>query len=76
MLLETMNILEYINVCSLSIHKCYMFLLQESYERAKSLLKSHHKEHQRLAAALLKYETLSAEEIDLVIKGKKLQKKI
>ena len=43
---------------------------QESYERAKSLLKSHSKEHQQLAEALLRHETLTAEEIGDVIKGK------
>ncbi|XP_014478773.1 PREDICTED: ATP-dependent zinc metalloprotease YME1 homolog [Dinoponera quadriceps] len=38
-------------------------LLQESYERAKSILKTHAKEHKQLAEALLQYETLDAEDV-------------
>ena len=44
-------------------------LIQEAYARAKSILNTHAKEHKRLAEGLLKYETLNAEEIQLVIKG-------
>lgn len=47
--------------------------LQESYERAKVLLKSHAKEHKNLADALLMYETLDAKEIQLVLEGKALE---
>ncbi|XP_075683628.1 ATP-dependent zinc metalloprotease YME1L1 [Rhinoderma darwinii] len=46
-------------------------LLKDSYERAKTLLKSHAKEHKHLAEALLMYETLDAKEIQLVVEGKK-----
>lgn len=46
---------------------------QESYERAKALLKSHTKEHKNLADALLMYETLDAKEIQLVLEGKTLE---
>ncbi|XP_049764179.1 ATP-dependent zinc metalloprotease YME1L-like [Schistocerca cancellata] len=45
-------------------------LLMESYERAKSILKAHHSEHKLLAEALLKYETLKAEDIKEIIKSK------
>ncbi|XP_049836336.1 ATP-dependent zinc metalloprotease YME1L-like isoform X2 [Schistocerca gregaria] len=45
-------------------------LLMESYERAKSILKAHHSEHKLLAEALLKYETLNAEDIKEIIKSK------
>ncbi|XP_065321985.1 ATP-dependent zinc metalloprotease YME1L-like isoform X2 [Gordionus sp. m RMFG-2023] len=51
-------------------------LLNESYERAKSLLKNHTKEHHLLAQALLKYETLNADDIKNVIEGKTLIKNI
>ncbi|KAK7945054.1 hypothetical protein WMY93_000782 [Mugilogobius chulae] len=47
-------------------------LLKESYERAKTLLKSHTKEHKSLADALLMYETLDAKEIKMVLEGKAL----
>ncbi|KAM7390197.1 hypothetical protein PAMA_008396 [Pampus argenteus] len=47
-------------------------LLKDSYERAKSLLKTYSKEHKNLADALLTYETLDAKEIQLVLEGKPL----
>ena len=50
--------------------------MQESHDRAHAILKSRSIEHKRLAEALLKYETLSLDEIKLVIAGKPLQRKI
>lgn len=50
-----------------------VFLFQESYERAKHILKTHAKEHKNLAEALLTYETLDAKEIQIVLEGKKLE---
>ncbi|KAM7369702.1 hypothetical protein PAMP_011005 [Pampus punctatissimus] len=47
-------------------------LLKDSYERAKSLLKTYSKEHKNLADALLTYETLDAKEIQMVLEGKSL----
>ncbi|KAG7336119.1 hypothetical protein KOW79_000812 [Hemibagrus wyckioides] len=47
-------------------------LLQDSYERAKKLLKTYSKEHKKLADALLAYETLDAKEIQMVLEGKSL----
>lgn len=49
-------------------------LLQESYERAKSVLKAHAKEHKLLAEALVKYETLDADDIRAILKGEKKDK--
>uniref|UniRef100_A0A8B9PN00 ATP-dependent zinc metalloprotease YME1L1 n=1 Tax=Apteryx owenii TaxID=8824 RepID=A0A8B9PN00_APTOW len=46
---------------------------KDSYERAKNILKTHAKEHKNLAEALLKYETLDAKEIQIVLEGKKLE---
>uniref|UniRef100_A0A8B9JDM6 YME1-like 1b n=1 Tax=Astyanax mexicanus TaxID=7994 RepID=A0A8B9JDM6_ASTMX len=48
-------------------------LLRDSYERAKALLKSRSKEHKNLAEALLRYETLDAKEIQMVLEGKTLE---
>ncbi|XP_067109228.1 ATP-dependent zinc metalloprotease YME1L1-like isoform X1 [Osmerus mordax] len=48
-------------------------LLKDSYERARSLLKLHAKEHRMLADALLRYETLDVKEIRLVLEGKELE---
>lgn len=47
-------------------------ILNDSYERAKSILKQHAKEHKALAEALLKYETLDAEDIKAILGGEKL----
>ncbi|XP_015433737.1 PREDICTED: ATP-dependent zinc metalloprotease YME1 homolog [Dufourea novaeangliae] len=46
-------------------------LLQESYDRAKTILKAHAKEHKQIADALLKYETLDADDIKAIVNGKK-----
>lgn len=45
-------------------------LLDESYKRAKSVMEEHKEEHRRLVQALLKYETLDADDIKAVIEGK------
>lgn len=45
-------------------------IMQESYERAKSILNIHHKEHKLLAEALLKYETLDAEDVKKLLSKK------
>lgn len=45
---------------------------QDSYERAKTILKKYSKEHKKLADALLQYETLDAKEIQMVLEGKSL----
>lgn len=47
-------------------------ILHESYERAKAILKTHQKEHKLLAEALLKYETLDAEDVKQLLSGKDL----
>jgi ATP-dependent Zn protease len=49
-------------------------ILQNSYETAKSILLKHKDELHLLAKALLEYETLTGEEIKLVIQGEKLSK--
>ncbi|KAJ8925527.1 hypothetical protein NQ315_009366 [Exocentrus adspersus] len=50
-------------------------ILTESYERAKHILKSHAKEHKALAEALMKYETLDAEDIKAIMADKTAEKK-
>ncbi|GFU37491.1 ATP-dependent zinc metalloprotease YME1 homolog [Nephila pilipes] len=42
-------------------------LLSESYERAKNILKIHCKEHKLIAEALIKYETLDANDVKELI---------
>lgn len=48
-------------------------LIQDSYDRAKSILKKYSEEHKKLADALLRYETLDAKEIQMVLEGKSLE---
>ncbi|XP_044740749.1 ATP-dependent zinc metalloprotease YME1L isoform X2 [Chrysoperla carnea] len=45
-------------------------IMSESYERAKAILKAHAREHKALAEALLKYETLDAEDIKAIMNDK------
>lgn len=47
-------------------------ILNDSYERAKTILRQHAKEHKALAEALLKYETLDAEDIKAILGGEKM----
>lgn len=47
--------------------------IQDSYDRAKSILKKYSEEHKKLADALLRYETLDAKEIQMVLEGKPLE---
>ncbi|KAI3637205.1 hypothetical protein MIR68_004911 [Amoeboaphelidium protococcarum] len=51
-------------------------ILEESYERARSLLIEKRTELDRLAKALRTYETLSKEEIELVVKGESLDRPV
>ncbi|EDQ90630.1 uncharacterized protein MONBRDRAFT_7044 [Monosiga brevicollis MX1] len=47
-------------------------ILEEAMAGAVAILTKHEKEHHRLAKALLERETLTADEMRLIIKGKKL----
>lgn len=49
-------------------------LLQESYERARIVLKAHQSEHKQLAQALLKHETLDVDDVRSIIDGKPLRR--
>lgn len=45
-------------------------IMSDSYERAKQILKMHAKEHKALAEALMKYETLDADDIKAIMADK------
>jgi len=49
--------------------------MQESYERARVILKARQSEHKQLAQALLKHETLDVEDVRAVIDGKPLPRR-
>ncbi|KAK7092223.1 ATP-dependent zinc metalloprotease YME1L-like [Littorina saxatilis] len=51
-------------------------LLQESYDRARTILRSHTAEHKALATALLQYETLDKEDIAAIIEGRMIKKEL
>ena len=48
--------------------------VQESYDRARAILRSHSTEHKALANALLQYETLDKDDIKAIIEGKPASK--
>jgi cell division protease FtsH len=48
-------------------------LIEEAYNKAETLIKKHIKQLHSLAEALLKYETLSGDEVMAVIQGKKIR---
>ncbi|CAD0206711.1 unnamed protein product [Chrysodeixis includens] len=48
-------------------------ILSDSYDRAKAILRTHAKEHKALAEALLKYETLDADDIKAIMNGEKVK---
>ena len=48
-------------------------IVEKGYEEANTLLKKHSKKLDILAKALLEYETLSGDEINLIIDGKKIR---
>jgi len=50
-------------------------LTDESYIRAKNVLTKNKKQLHALAKALLEYETLDGEEVQMIMKGKKLNRK-
>lgn len=49
-------------------------LVNTAYEEATSLLKKHEKKLHKLAKALIEYETLSGDEVELILKGKSLKR--
>jgi cell division protease FtsH len=49
-------------------------IIDETYAQASELLEAHRDQVVRLAEALLKYETLTAEEVDVIMKGNTLDK--
>lgn len=49
-------------------------IIDTTYGEAKAMLETHRVELQKLAEALLKYETLNAEEVDRLMKGEPLGK--
>lgn len=51
-------------------------ILDESYERCRKLLTDHRQELDRLAKALVEYETLDKSEVERVIRGEKLKDRI
>ncbi|WP_135212262.1 ATP-dependent zinc metalloprotease FtsH [Vitreimonas flagellata] len=48
--------------------------VNEGYEKAKQILTERAEDHRRLSEALLEYETLSGEEIAIILRGEKLDR--
>ncbi|GAH85110.1 unnamed protein product, partial [marine sediment metagenome] len=49
-------------------------ITDESYKKAKELIEANKDKLERIAKALLKYETLDADEVKLILEGGKLDK--
>ena len=49
-------------------------IIDEAYNKSKQIIKKHIKDLHKLAKGLLKYETLTGDEIKNVLKGKKIRK--
>ncbi|MHC4281655.1 MAG: ATP-dependent zinc metalloprotease FtsH, partial [Planctomycetota bacterium] len=49
-------------------------ITDQAYKQAKELIESNKDQLDRIAKALLKYETLDAEDVDLILKGGLLDK--
>ncbi len=49
-------------------------LIDEAYGQAKSLMEENRDEIKRIASALLKYETLDAKDVELILEGGELDK--
>jgi cell division protease FtsH len=49
-------------------------IIQQAYNKTRSLLEGNRDKFLALAHALLKYETLDAEEVKLILEGRKLDK--
>uniref|UniRef100_A0A4W4ERR4 ATP-dependent zinc metalloprotease YME1L1 n=1 Tax=Electrophorus electricus TaxID=8005 RepID=A0A4W4ERR4_ELEEL len=69
---EKLGVMTYTDLTKQSPETQAVIEQEDSYERAKTLLKSRAKEHKSLAEALLRYETLDAKEIQMVLEGKTL----
>jgi ATP-dependent metalloprotease len=65
-------------MCCSVLHHLNVFVcnesLQESYERARTVLKTHQSELKQLAQALLKYETLDVTEVKAIIEGRSVNR--
>ena len=59
----------YCNIYILYNLSMQIYYVQESYERAKTILMKHSKEHKNLARILLTRETLNAVEIKRILEG-------
>ncbi|MBQ3695826.1 MAG: ATP-dependent zinc metalloprotease FtsH [Alphaproteobacteria bacterium] len=58
---------------ALQVDKAISTLVQTSYRRTQDILRQHKKELDTLAKGLIEYETLSGDEVNALLKGKKIR---
>ena len=58
---------------ALEVDKAISALVQNAYRRTQDILRQHKKELDILAKGLIEYETLSGEEVQTLLKGKKVR---
>ena len=56
---------------ALSIDKEVRSIIDECYEKARSILEEHRGKMDMMAEALMQYETIDSEQIDAIMEGKK-----
>ena len=65
---------EYSEKTAEAIDKEVKKIVDEAYEKAKELIETNKNKLQKIAKALLKYETLDAEDVELILEGGELSK--
>jgi cell division protease FtsH len=66
---------EFSEATSAAVDKEVTALVEQGYDRCKKILQKHDKDLHSLAKALLEYETLEADQIGDLLKGKKIKSK-
>ena len=65
---------DYSELTSQEIDKEIKFVIDEAYDKAKALITTHKDSVKALAEALIKFETLDAEEVKMIIEGKDIDR--
>jgi cell division protease FtsH len=65
---------DYSELTSQEIDREIKFIIDEAYENAKELINTHKDRVEAIADALVKYETLDAEEVRMILDGKEIDK--
>jgi len=73
---EVVSQRNYSEAIALEIDQEIKRIIEEAYKHARSLLEQHAQEMKRLVEALVKYEVLTNEEVDCILRGKPLAREL